>query len=178
MPQTTTELITPEEVLRQRELEENEPTNLFAGLPVLTPAKNRMILLYLSGSMTKKKIAETIGVHENTVSSWLMDEEVQDVIQELQKREFAYIDSQLKTLRHKAASTMNDLMDSPMDNVRFQAAKDVLDRAGHKAIQQIKVDKKVTTIEEQLKSVQNFRFEEGEIVDVSDVVSIIKGEYE
>ena len=175
---TTNELLTPEEVLRQRELEENEPTNLFAGLPCLTPAKNRMVLLYLSGSMTKKKIAETIGVHENTVSCWLLDEEVQTVIGELQKREFAYIDSQLKAMRHKAAATMNDLMDSPMDNVRFQAAKDVLDRAGHKAVQQIKVDKKVTTIEEQLKSIQDFRFEEGDVVDVSDVVSVIKGEYE
>jgi transposase-like protein len=177
MPQTTN-LIDPEEVLRQREMEENEPTNLFAGLPVLTPAKNRMVLLYLSGSLTKKKIAETIGVHEATVSTWLMDEEVQAVIAELQKREFAYIDSQLKVMRHKAAATMNDLMDSPMDNVRFQAAKDVLDRAGHKAVQQIKVDKKVTTIEEQLKNIQSFRFDEAEVVDVDDVVSLVKGEYE
>ena len=45
---------------------------------------------------------------------------------------------------------MNDLMDSPIDGIAFQACKDILDRTGHKAKNEIKIDKTVKTIEMQL----------------------------
>jgi hypothetical protein len=42
-------------------------------------------------------------------------------------------------------------MNSPIDGVALQAVKDVLDRAGHKPKNEIKVEKTVTTIEQKMK---------------------------
>lgn len=73
---------------------------------------------------------------------------------------------------------MEDLMQSPMDAVRFQASKDILDRTGHKAINEIKVDKTVTTIEQQLKAIADVTIEDSEVIDISDAIELVKGTYE
>ena len=166
------------------ELPKSPPENeesLFSGLPseimtTLTPAKIRMILLYLTGQYTQKKIGQVVGVSENTIRAWLFDPMIQVVIKELQQREFAVIDGNLKALRHKAIDTMYELLDSTMDNVRFQAAKDILDRSGHKPQQSIKVDKTVTTVEQQLATLADFTITEDEIIDidVDDILSEVK----
>lgn len=158
-----------------------EEESLFSGLPAevmqsMTPARNRMVMLYLTGMYTKGEIAKIIGVSHNTITAWLMNPSVQAVIAELQKREFAVIESKLKSMRNKAVDTMGELMDSPMENVRFSAAKDVLDRSGHKAQQNIKVDKTVTTIEQQLQQLADFTIDESEIIDITDVVELVKSE--
>ena len=69
---------------------------------------------------------------------------------------------------------MDELLESDMDNVRFQAAKDLLDRGGHKPQQSIKVDKTVTTVEQQLKDLADFTIDDTEIIDISDYVEEIK----
>ena len=125
--------------------------------------------MYLTGQYTQKKIATIVGVSENTVRTWLLDPSVQMVIKEIQQREFAVIEGQLKAMRYKALSTMDDLLDSSMDNVRYQAAKDILDRGGHKPQQSIKVDKTVTTREEQLASLAAFTIDDSEVIDISDL---------
>ena len=150
-----------------------EQESLFSGLPVelvdnLTPAKTRMIMLYLTGSYTQKKIAQIVGVSENTVRAWLMDENVQYIIKEIQSREFVKIQSDLNALKHKAIETLTKLLDSDMDTVRYQAAKDILDRGGHKAEQSIKVNKTVTTREEQLASLMNSTIGDDEVIDIED----------
>jgi len=157
--------------------------SLFSGLPqelmqTLTPAKVRMIMLWLTGQYTQRKIAQIIGISEDTVRVWLLDPAVQAVTKELQSREFAMIDSNLKALSNKALQTMNDLLESNMDNVRFQAAKDLLDRAGHKPQQSIKVDKTVTNLEQTLASMKEFDFNPDDVIDVdidiSDMVAEVK----
>lgn len=155
--------------------------SLFSGLPqelmsTLTPAKTRLIMLWLTGQYTQRKIGQIIGISENTVRVWLMDPAVQAVIAELQSREFAIIESNLKALSVKALRTMDDLLDSNMDNVRFQAAKDLLDRSGHKPQQSIKVDKTVTTLEQGLASIKEFSFDPEKVVDVdiSDILEEVK----
>lgn len=140
----------------------------------LTPAKFRCITLYLSGMYTNKKIAQIIGVSENTIRAWLMQDTVQQVIKIFQQREFDMIDSKLKSMRNKALDTMSDLMDSVKDEVRLGASKDILDRTGHKAMQQIKVDKTVTTIEQQLKNLSNFNIDESNIIDVDEFLEELK----
>ena len=156
--------------------------SLFSGLPQelmerLTPAKNRAIMLWLTGQYSKTKIAKIIGVSDNTVSAWMMEPAVQLAIEELQKREFAVVESQLKALSIKALATMDELLSSNMDNVRFQAAKDLLDRSGHKPQQSIKVDKTITTVEQQLASLAEFTISDSDIIDIdiSDVVDEVKG---
>lgn len=149
-----------------------ETGSIFCGLPQelvdkLHPAKIRMILLYLTGQYSNKKIATIVGVSSNTISSWLIDPTVQTVIKEIQSREFAVIEGNLKALQHKAVTTMNELLDSCMDNVRYSAAKDLLDRGGHKPQQSIKVDKTVTTVEQQLASLAEFTIEDDEVIDIN-----------
>lgn len=155
--------------------------SLFSGLPQeimsnLTPAKMRMIILWLSGQYTQRKIGQIIGVSDNTIRTWLMDPAVQTVIAELQSREFAIIESNLKALSVRALKTMDELLDSNMDNVRFQAARDLLDRSGHKPQQSIKVDKTVTTLEQSLASVKEFNIDPSKVVDVdiSDILEEVK----
>lgn len=150
---------------------------LFSGLPEeimqqLTPAKTRTILLWLTGQYTQRKIAQIVGVSENTIRAWLCDPLIQAVVQEIQKREFAVIESNLKAMSYKAIETMDQLLDSDMDNVRFSAAKDILDRGGHKPQQSIKVDKTVTTIEQQLQSLADFTIDDDEVIDI-DIDDII-----
>lgn len=156
-----------------------QQASLFSGLPEelmysMTPAKTRMIMLWLTGQYTQKKIAAIVGVSENTIRAWLSDSACQLVIAELQKREFAIIEGRLKSLQNKAIDTMDELLESDMDNVRFQAAKDLLDRGGHKPQQSIKVDKTVTTVEQQLKDLADFTIDDTEIIDISDYVEEIK----
>lgn len=155
--------------------------SLFSGLPqelmaTLTPAKTRLIMLWLTGQYTQRKIAQIIGISESTVRVWLLDPAVQMVIAELQSREFAVIESNLKALSFKALRTMDDLLESNMDNVRFQAAKDLLDRSGHKPQQTVKVEKTITNLEQSLNDMRNFSFNPDDVIDVdiSDIVEEVK----
>lgn len=149
-----------------------EQESLFSGLPSevvekLTPAKLRMIMLYLTGQYTQAKIASIVGISATTVRSWLLDETVQSVIKTIQQKEFVKINSDLSALKNKAVNTLYELLDSDMDTVRYQAAKDILDRGGHKAQTNIKVDKTVTTREEQLKNIIEATMSD-RVVDVTD----------
>lgn len=157
-----------------------EQESLFSGLPQevmdkLTPAKLRMIMLYLTGQYTQVKIAQIVGVSANTIRSWLLDENVQRVVSAIQQREFVKVNSDLGALKHKAVSTLYELLDSDMDTVRYQAAKDILDRGGHKAQTSIKVDKTVTTREEQLKNIIEATMGDT-VVDVTDYQEVADGE--
>ena len=150
----------------------DETNNLFSGLPneimdSISAAKRRMVLLYITGAYTQQRIAEIIGVSKTTIHNWLLEPAVQTVISVIQEKEFEQIQSSLSALKHKAVQTMCDLMDSNMDTVRYQAAKDILDRGGHKASQQIKVEKTVTTREEQLKDLMS-----STLVDVEEFETI------
>ena len=159
---------------------EDDGESMYALLPKeyvdrLTPAKLRFINLYLSGLYSKKQMSQLLGVNTNTLRKWELQADVQDVITFLQEREFTVIDNRLKQMRNKALDVMGDLMENAvMETVRFNAAKDVLDRTGHKATQQIHVDKTVKNIEEHLKVINDFEFDKSEVVDVDEILEIVK----
>ena len=117
----------------------------------LEPKLQRFVHLYLTGQYNNRQLAQLLEVHENTIGKWLKDDNVNTAIKEYQAMEHEMIDVQIKAMRMKAIQKMNDLMDSPIDGIAFQACKDILDRTGHKAKNEIKVDKTVKTIEMQLK---------------------------
>lgn len=155
--------------------------NLLSGLPVealkkLTPAKMQLIDCYLTGNYTYKKLGAMFNIAPSTVKSWLMDENVQAIISELQNRELALMQADLNRLRSRAIETMEDLLDSNMDNIRFSAARDILDRGGLKAEQKLKVDKTVTNLEQTLMDMGNFVISEDEVIDIdiSDVLDEVK----
>ena len=117
---------------------------------LLEPKLQRFVHLYLTGQYNQTQIAQILEVHTNTINQWLKREDVGLAIKEYQQLEHEMYDVQIKAMRMKAIQKMNDLMDSPIDGIAFQACKDILDRTGHKAKNEIKVDKTVKTIEVQL----------------------------
>ena len=119
-------------------------------IQLLEPKLQRFVHLCLTGQYTNRQLAQLLEVHENTISGWLKRDDVDVAIKEYQAMEHEMIDVQIKAMRMKAIQKMNDLMDSPIDGIAFQACKDILDRTGHKAKNEIKVDKTVKTIEVQL----------------------------
>ena len=117
---------------------------------LLEPKLQRFVHLYLTGQYNQTQLAQLLEVHKNTINSWLKREDVNIAIKEYKDMEHEMIDVQIKAMRMKAIEKMNELMDSPIDGIAFQACKDILDRTGHKAKNEIKVDKTVKTIEMQL----------------------------
>ena len=126
----------------------------------LEPKLQRFVHLYLTGQYNNRQLAQLLEVHENTINTWLTRDDVNTSIKEYQAMEHEMIDVQIKAMRMKAIQKMNDLMDSPIDGIAFQACKDILDRTGHKAKNEIKVDKTVKTIEMQLRDLAD------DIIDV------------
>lgn len=138
----------------------------------ITPAKMHLINLYLSGCYSIKNISAQIGVSYETARKWLLDDAVQEIISIIQGKQLKLVQSDLNNLRSKAVKKMEDLLDSNMDNVAFQAARDILDRTGMKSEQKISVNKTVTTLEQQMKDLADFTISEEDIIDidVSDVL--------
>lgn len=111
----------------------------------------RAIHLYMTGQYSYNKIAQLLEVHPNTIQKWFKRGDVKDAINEMQEGTHEMVSTQLKTLTIQATERLRELMNSPIDGVALQAVKDVLDRAGHKTKQEIKIDKTVTTVEQKMK---------------------------
>lgn len=138
------------------------------------PAKLRVANLYLTGSYTNKQIAAIVGIASTTVSKWLHSPELTKVMEKLQERELKLSQTHLSSLREKAINTMADLLDSNMDNVRFQAARDILDRSGMKAVSVSKIDKTVTTLDQQIADLADFTIDDGDVIDI-DLEDMMNG---
>lgn len=138
----------PTEPLSEEVTESSELTP-FHSLP--NPKMQRAIHLYMTGQYSYNKIAQLLELHPNTILNWFKRGDVQKVMAELQDATHVMVATQLKTLTLQATDKLRALMDSPIDGVALQAVKDVLDRAGHKPKNEIKIDKTVTTIEQKMK---------------------------
>lgn len=117
----------------------------------LPPKVQRFVHLYMTGHYTLTALAELLEVHVNTLHSWLKRKNVKDVISDMQETTHVVVGNQLKVMSNVAVAKLLKLMDSPIDGVALQAVRDVLDRAGHRPKQEIKVDKTVITYEEKLR---------------------------
>lgn len=131
------------------------------------PKMARAVNLYLTGQYSQAKIAQLLEVHPNTVMTWFKRKDVKEAIAELQESTHEMVATSLKTLTVQATERLRELMNSPIDGVALQAVKDVLDRAGHKTKQEIKIDKTVTTVEQKMKQLIDSTIElEGDFIDM------------
>lgn len=89
--------------------------------------------MLVCGSYTQAQIARELKISEQTICNWKKDEEFSS---ELSKQLRVCV----QTLAPKAVKTMEDLLESESDNVRFSAAKDILDRTGFKPSDNINVN--------------------------------------
>lgn len=145
--------------------DENNVLEIMIGMPSKV---QRFVTLYLTGQYTLQKTAELLNVHVNTLHNWMKREDVKLAISEMQMQTHEQVSTELKALTLKATRKLHALMDSPIDGVALQAVKDVLDRAGHKTKQEIKIDKTVTTIEEKFKELVDATIIDAEFMEVKE----------
>lgn len=143
-----------------------ESTSALYLLP--TTKMQRFVTLYLTGQYQLQKLAQLLEVHPNTLTNWLKRADVKEAIADVQEETHQQVTTELKALTLKATRKLHALIDSPIDGVALQAVKDVLDRAGHKTKQEIKIDKTVTTIEEKFKELIDSTIVEAEFTEVND----------
>ena len=129
---------------------EEAQDDTYEVLAQLAPKTQRFIHLYLTGQYSLNKLAQLLELHPNTLQKWMRRKDVQHAIAEMQKTTHNMVQTQLRALTLQAINRLGELTNSPVDGVALQAVKDVLDRAGHKPKNEIKVDKTVTTVEEKL----------------------------
>jgi transposase-like protein len=104
----------------------------------------------MTGQYTLNKLSQLLEVHPNTLGNWLRRADVRKIIDDMQSTTHDVVAMQLKNLTLKAVNKLGVLTDSPIDGVALQAVKDILDRAGHKPKQELKIDKTVVTYEQKL----------------------------
>lgn len=80
--------------------------------------------------MSISEIAEELNISERTIYRYKLNPEF---IKQKDDTEREY----LQSLRAKSLRTMNELLNSDKQGVRFSAAKDILDRTGLKATESV-----------------------------------------
>ena len=123
--------------------------------PMRRPLAQKIMQLWCSGIYTKKEIATILNTTTTTVNKYLRDERVLEAIENYQRVETKLVDQNIKAMREKALKTINELMDSDDDKVRYQASKDVLDRTGHIATMKKEATIQHKSFEEQLNEIIN-----------------------
>jgi len=90
---------------------------------MITKKQKRAIELMFEGSLSQLAISEQLKIHPTTLSRWKRDP---DFIEAMR----VFTDSVISRSAPKAMATMLKLLDARSELVRFNAAKDLLDRAG------------------------------------------------
>ena len=110
----------------------NEFSLTIRGDNMLNAKQRKCIDLLVTGRYTQVQIAMELKITPQTICNWKKDPEFS---QELQ----ACLKSCIQTLAPKAVKTLESLLNSESDNVRFSAARDILDRTGFKPGENISV---------------------------------------
>lgn len=159
----------------KKKLQTIEPSSLEINgksISTLPPKQQRFFHLYITGRYSNIEIADLLGVHVNTVSNWLRQKDFSEFITAYQEEEHKANLSRIKALTNKALDTMDELLDSPIDGIRYQASKDILDRANFKPKQEIKVDKSIVSYEERIERLID------ETISTNDIIELSEGDYE
>lgn len=97
---------------------------------MLSQKQQKCIFLMISTNMTQKEISKEIQISENSISEWKKDEEFKAEIQRQLKENFG-------ALAIEAQKELNKLLKDKNSQVRIQAVKDILDRAGYKPTEKV-----------------------------------------
>ena len=105
---------------------------------MLNKKQKKCIELMVSGDMSQNEIAKTIGVIPGTISDWKKKDEFREEYDRATK-------IVINSIVPKAVQTIKSLLNADSEQVRLAAAKDVLDRAGYKAQDDIKLNANITS---------------------------------
>ena len=86
----------------------------------------------ITENKTQKQIAKEINITEKTICKWKKNKEFKEEIQRQMKENFG-------SLAIEAQQELKKLLKSKNENVKIQAIKDVLDRAGYKPVDKTEV---------------------------------------
>lgn len=123
----------------------------------MTDKQEKCIKLMITTNKTQKQIAKEIEVSEKTICEWKKQKEFKDEIDKNIKENFS-------SLAIDAQKELKKLLKSKNENIRIQAVKDILDRAGYKPVEkrEIKDDTEktkkidaISSILSQMKSVDD-----------------------
>lgn len=92
---------------------------------MLSPEQVECLDLMINSKLSQKQIAKQIKMSEQTICNWKKDAEFMAQYNKLLR-------SSLQSVAGKAVRTLVSLLDADSEQVRLNAAKDVLDRAGFK----------------------------------------------
>ena len=99
---------------------------------MLSPQQRKAAVLMAQGNLKQKEIAEQVDVTQETISRWKNNPEFM--------REYEQILTQtIKSVAAKAFQTHDKLLSAKSEMVRYLTAKDVLDRSGFKAPDQLSI---------------------------------------
>lgn len=90
---------------------------------MITKKQKRAIELMFEGNLSQLVISEQLKIHPTTLSRWKRNP---DFIEAMR----VFTDSVISRSTPKAMATMLKLLDARSELVRFNASKDLLDRAG------------------------------------------------
>ena len=105
----------------------------------MTSKQQKAIELLVSGDFnTYEEIAEHVKVSRKTLYNWRREEKF---TKELSKE----INLKLTRIVPKALNKIERLIDSDNEHIALMAAKNILDRAGYKAVDKLKLDSNIET---------------------------------
>lgn len=99
---------------------------------MLNEKQQKCIILMITSNKTQKQIAKEIQISENTISEWKKDKEFKEEIRNQMRENFG-------SLAIEAQQELKKLLKSKNENIKIQAIKDVLDRAGYKPIEKSEI---------------------------------------
>lgn len=115
-------------------MEDNEKIKQLKTFYSLPENQQKAIMLLFSGRQTQGRIAENVGVARVTLTLWRQKDK-------FRKAQDEYNRFMLRDLTNEAILTMRDLLNSRSEMVRFNAAKDILDRSmSYEQTRKIKAD--------------------------------------
>ncbi len=116
----------------------------------MTDKQEKCIKLMITTNKTQKQIAKEIEVSEKTICEWKKQKEFKDEIDKNIKENFS-------SLAIDAQKELKKLLKSKNENIRIQAVKDILDRAGYKPVEkrEIKDDTEKTKKIDAISSILN-----------------------
>lgn len=103
---------------------------------MLNEKQKKCIMLMITSGKTQKQIAKEIQISENTISEWKKDKDFKNEMQVQMKENFG-------SLAVEAQKKLKKLLNSKNENIQIQAVKDVLDRAGYKPKEDVKLSGEV-----------------------------------
>lgn len=106
---------------------------------MLSNKQLRCIELMITTDKKQKEIAKEISVAESTIIDWKKEDEFKT---EMHIQMNAYF----KDISREAQRVMRNLLKDKNSQVRFQASKDILDRAGFKATDRLDIQGAVPVI--------------------------------